>query len=129
VSQVRELGDERYVSLETFRKNGEGVKTPVWIAPDPDGALLYVYTNRTSWKVKRIRNDSHVKLAPCTATGGVTGDWVAGRAHMIDDLTAAAPGFDAIIAKYGWQMHAGLFLSRLSGRYADRTIIEIQLGE
>lgn len=123
------LGDESYVSLETFRKNGEGVSTPVWIAPDSDGERLYVYTNRTSWKVKRIRNDSRVRLAPCTSTGRVTGAWVEGQATMIDDLSETVEGFDAIIAKYGWQMRAGLFFSRLSGRYGDRTIIEIRVGE
>jgi len=29
--------------------------------------------------------------------------------------------------KYGWQMRAGLLLSRLSGRYPQRGIIEIRL--
>ena len=121
------LASEAYVSLVTFRRNGDGVETPVWIAPDPDDARLYVYTNRTSWKVKRIRNDPRVRLAPCTASGRVTGGWSDGRARMIDDLSEAQHGFDAVIAKYGWQMRAGLFASRLTGRYADRTIIEIEL--
>lgn len=121
------LAGEAYVSLATFRRSGDAVETPVWIAPDRDDARLYVYTNRTSWKVKRIRNDPRVRLAPCTASGRVTGGWSEGHARMIDDLREAQRGFDAVIAKYGWQMRAGLFASRLTGRYADRTIIEIEL--
>ena len=124
---MRPLADEPYVSLVTFRRSGEGVETPVWIAPDPEDDRLYVYTNRTSWKVKRIRNDPRVRLAPCTASGRVTGPWTEGRARMTADLDEAERGFDAVIAKYGWQTRAGLLLSRLTGRYADRTIIEIEL--
>lgn len=124
---VSTLGQETYVSLETFRKNGEGVKTPVWIAQDGADDRLYIYTNRTSWKVKRIRRDPKVRLAPCTAAGRVTGDWQEAEARMLDGGDEQEQGFDAVIAKYGWQMRSALLLSRFSGRYADRTIIEIRL--
>jgi len=124
---VKPLGQESYVSLETFRKTGEGVKTPVWIAPDPDDERLYVYTNQTSWKVKRIRRNGSVRLAACTASGRITGDEHAAEARMLDGGDEQTRGFDAVIAKYGWQMRSALLLSRFSGRYADRTIIEIRL--
>jgi len=61
----------KYLNLETFKKSGEGVKTPVWFAADPSASLdssdakLYVYTIGVSGKVKRIRNNPRVKIAPC----------------------------------------------------------------
>ncbi len=51
---------QKYLNLETFKKNGTGVKTPVWFAEDPSAGLdssdakLYVYTIGVSGKVKRI---------------------------------------------------------------------------
>jgi PPOX class probable F420-dependent enzyme len=119
------LGRERYVNLATFRKSGKEVRTPVWIAADGD--RLYVYTNRTMGKVKRIRNDGRVRIAPCDARGGVRGEWEDGQAQMLDDPGAIKRGLDAIILKYGWMMRAALIASRISGRYADRAVIEIDV--
>jgi PPOX class probable F420-dependent enzyme len=120
-----ELGRERYVNLATFRRNGREVRTPVWIAPEAD--KLYVYTNVTSGKVKRIRNDGRVRLAPCDLRGRLRGDWVEGRARMVEDPAGVERGLAAIERKYGWQMRLALFTSRLSGRYAQRGVIEVAL--
>src|SRR3954467_3974411 len=76
------LGAEKYISLETFKKNGEGVKTPVWFVLH-NGAL-YVYTEADSWKVKRIRNNPRVRVAACTVRGQGKGPWVDATASLID---------------------------------------------
>ena len=81
-SILARLGDQKYISLETFKKNGEGVKTPVWFVLH-DGAL-YLYTEATSWKVKRIRNNPRVRVAPCSVRGVVKGPWVDATASIID---------------------------------------------
>src|SRR2546421_316307 len=53
----------KYLNLETLKKSGDGVKTPVWFAADPSASLdsndakLYVYTIGVSGKVKSIRNN------------------------------------------------------------------------
>ena len=73
---------ERYVSLATFRRDGTEVRTPVWIATAEGAAVIY--TNATSWKVKRIRNNENVRLAPCTARGDIRGDWVDATARIVD---------------------------------------------
>jgi len=124
---MRDLGSERYVSLATFRKNGREVRTPVWIAPS--GARLYVWTNGTSGKVKRIRANGRARLAPCDARGKLRGDWVDAKARMLDDPQALQRGLETVIGKYGWQMRLALFAARLSGRYAQRAVIEIEIGE
>lgn len=65
---------QKYLNIETYRKTGEPVRTPVWFVKD-DG-LLYVRTAVTTGKFKRIRNNPSVKVAPCDFRGGVKGDWV-----------------------------------------------------
>lgn len=62
-------GDEKYVALTTFRKNGERKATPIWIAP-LDGELGFT-TGSESWKLKRIRNDPRCELQPCNSRGVV----------------------------------------------------------
>ena len=66
-----EIRGQRYLSLATFRKNGTAVYTPVWFAEDGD--KLYFMTNSKLGKVKRIRNNPQVKIAPCTMRGKITG--------------------------------------------------------
>ncbi len=120
-----ELGALRYVNLATFRKSGREVCTPVWIASE--GEKLCVYTNVTSGKVKRIRNDGRVRLAPCDARGHLRGDWLEASGRMLDDPEGVERGLAAIERKYGWQMRLALFASRLTGRYSQRGVIEISV--
>jgi uncharacterized protein len=117
---------EPYVSLATFRKDGTEVRTPVWIASS--GGKVYVYTNATSGKVKRIRRDPRARLAPCDVRGNVRGEWTDARARLIEDPDEREKGLDAFVAKYPWQMRAALLASRLSGRYSQRAILELDLG-
>ena len=85
---------QKYLNLETFKKSGQGVKTPVWFAADPSAKLdsndakLYVYTIGVSGKVKRIRNNPRVNIAPCNASGKVKGDWVPARAEILSGAEA-----------------------------------------
>ena len=64
------ISDEKYVLLTTFRKSGDAVATPVWIAPLPDGTAGFT-TEPEVGKVKRIRNNSRVTLQPCGVRGAV----------------------------------------------------------
>lgn len=74
----------KYLSLETYRKGGEAVRTPVWFAAAP-GPTLYVYTTADSGKVKRLRRTGEVRIAPCNVRGKVTGPWSNARASIVDD--------------------------------------------
>ena len=64
---------QQYLNLETFRKSGVGVRTPVWFVQD--GETIYVRTIANSGKVKRIRNKGLVNIAPCKVDGALLGDW------------------------------------------------------
>jgi len=121
--------DHKYLSLETFKKSGEGVKTPVWFAADPatdldgDGARLYIYTIGNTGKVKRIRNNGHVKIAPCTMKGKLLGKWVNASAELVTGEVAAI-GMGLLDKKYfPWKQFLGLF-ALLSRR--ERVVMRIR---
>jgi uncharacterized protein len=73
----------KYLSLTSFKRDGSGVATPVWFVID-DGRLL-VKTDAESFKVKRIRGDPAVTIAPCTASGRLRSDPIPARAEVLPD--------------------------------------------
>jgi uncharacterized protein len=109
--------EQKYLNLETFKRSGEGVKTPVWFAADPnvdingEAARLFVYTIGATGKVKRIRNNGHVKIAPCTVRGRVVGPWQDARAQIITG-DEAVRGMALINKKYSpWTQILSFFAS------------------
>lgn len=121
-----DLDRHRYLSLATFRKNGDEVRTPVWFAAAPDGKL-YVFTAGESGKVKRLRHSSRARVAPSDARGGIRGDWRDATARLVTETTAITRAHAALRRKYGWQVRVTDFSSRLTGRIARRAWIEIAL--
>jgi PPOX class probable F420-dependent enzyme len=120
------LDTARYINLESFKKDGNGVKTPVWAAP-LDGRLV-VFTEGKSFKVKRIRNNPRIRAAQCGVSGDIRGPFYEGTARIIDDdPTLERRAYDALRAKYGLQMRVLDFFSGLAGKKAQRKIIEISL--
>ena len=76
-----QIQGRKYISLTTFRKSGVPVYTPVWFGES--NGKLYVKTRNDSGKYKRIRNNSAVKVAPCSARGKVTGPEFSGLARIL----------------------------------------------
>ncbi len=101
----------KYLSLETFRKSGLGVKTPVWFAQKPGQPIFYVYSEADSGKVKRIRNNPKVRVAPCNMRGQLRGEWVDAQARICAGAEATE-GQRSLRKKY-WQKIIGDFFSRL----------------
>ncbi len=114
-----------YISFATFRKSGVMVNTPVWAAPADD--RLYVFSESKAGKVKRLRNSSKARVATCTVTGKVTGDWFEADAVLLDKQKDIDKAHRALKRKYGWQMGVGDLFARLSGRINKRAFIEIKL--
>jgi PPOX class probable F420-dependent enzyme len=121
------LGAASYVSLATFRRDGREVRTPVWVARD--GEHLYVFSEAKAGKVKRLRNDSRVRVAACDMRGRVHGAWQEGTGRRLDSAAEIDTAYRALRGKYGWQMRMADFFSRLSGRYDQRAILELRLDE
>jgi PPOX class probable F420-dependent enzyme len=126
---LTQFKDQEFLSIETFRKNGIGVETPVWFAQQGD--MLYLWTRGDSGKVKRIRNNPRVNIAPCKRFGEVTGKWMAAQASVDDsDITVQHVvallrrklGFGFIV----FEMVEGL-IERLKGQH--RVSIKISLSE
>jgi uncharacterized protein len=77
----------RYLSVTSYRRDGTGVPTPVWFVQE-DGRLL-IETDANSYKVRRIRRNPSVTVAPCTATGRLRGAPVAAHAQLLADAEVA----------------------------------------
>lgn len=114
---------QQYLNLETFRKNGAGVKTPVWFIED--GGSLFVRTDANSGKVKRIRNHSQVHIAPCKMDGAVLGDWMKATARIVDNEEIDCKVDSLLGKKYGVLKFLFGLSSSIQGR--KNTIIEIKL--
>ena len=118
-----ELDRHRYVSLATFRRNGTEVATPVWFA-GADGKL-YVFTAGDSGEVKRLRQSSRARIAPCDARGGLRGTWQDATARLITDPASIERARAAFRTKYGWQIRMLDLFSRLTGRIGRRAWVEV----
>jgi PPOX class probable F420-dependent enzyme len=92
------LGRHKYCQLVTFRRNGRSVSTPVWFAHS--GGRLYVKTEDPSGKVRRIRRDCRVRVAPCSVRGRVLGPALDARARILPAVEAARAE-DALRRRYG----------------------------
>lgn len=128
---IGQFAKAKYLSLETFRKTGVGVRTPVWFAQDSASdqpqsvTTFYLYTLPDSGKAKRIRNNPKVRVAPCNMRGDLRGAWVDARARMCSG-EEAAKGQWLLIQKYGLAKRMGDFFSRLRGRTQVVLAIEVE---
>src|SRR6266700_2120576 len=84
-----------FVLLTTFGKSSVGVPTAMWFAHEQ--GKLYMVTGRTSGKIKRIRNNSRVLLAPCDLMGNVLGPEIEASAHELP--VAQHAHADALLAE------------------------------
>lgn len=120
-ANLSQFSGRQYLSIESFRKNGQGVKTPVWFA-EGDG-VFYVYTMAESYKVKRIRNNPRVRIAPCDVRGGIEGEWVEATATILDEA-GERRAHELLNAKYGLLKRALDALAKL--RRNQRAAIAIK---
>jgi PPOX class probable F420-dependent enzyme len=117
------LSNHKYLCVETYRKTGTPVRTPVWFAGGADTGRLYIYSLADAGKVKRIRNNPRVRIAPCDARGRVLGDWVEATAR-IEDQAGHDLGMSLLNKRYGLLKRIGdIFSARLMGR--KRAVISI----
>lgn len=114
-----DIADAQYVSITTYRSNGDGVSNPVWITDLQDGTIGFT-TASSSHKVGRLRSDPRIMLTPCDMRGNVDPDagTIEGTVELVD-----GPGYERVrervAAEYGMQYRAMTLLgkaARLVGR-------------
>jgi PPOX class probable F420-dependent enzyme len=109
---LNEIESQKYISLETYKKNNQPVRTPVWFVLKNN--LIYVVTRDQTGKVKRLRNNQEVKIATCTINGKVTGQWINGTAKILSEIeTKEAVNWRD--KKYGFMAKIAKFVSKNKG--------------
>ena len=78
---LKQFIDQKYISLETYKKDNTPIRTPVWFVINNDH--IYITTKESTGKVKRLRNNQNVRLAVCSMKGQIKNEWVDGIAKMI----------------------------------------------
>jgi len=83
---LAELQDHNYINLETYRKSGLAVRTPVWFVIFDD--QIFIVTTKDTGKVKRIKNNTDVKIMPCGIRGEPKGEWIPAKARFASEEEA-----------------------------------------
>ncbi len=120
--QFAQFAGRQYLNLESFRQNGEAVRTPLWFAEE--NGVLFIYTLAAAWKVKRIRRNPQVRIAPCDIRGNVKGAWMDAEARILD-AAEAAHGQELLRQKYGWKKKLSEFINRFR-KNRQLTVIAIR---
>ena len=119
------IAQHAYLSLATRKRSGQWVWTPIWFAPVASGALV-AFSAGNAGKVKRLRNFSEIQVKPCTVSGKPLGCATSGTARLTTEADECAEAYQALRSKYGWQMRALDFMSRLSGNFHKRQVLVIE---
>lgn len=124
------LGDEKYLLLTTYRRDGTPVATPVWSADLGDGKAGF-WTSSGSGKAKRLAHTADVLVQPCNGRGKVNegtepveATAVLVQGSEMDEIR------ERITAKYGFMTKVTKFLGSIAGivkrnriPYGDRGVI------
>jgi uncharacterized protein len=120
---LKQFANHQFLTIETFRKNGTGVKTPVWFTQERD--TLYAWTGACSGKIMRTRRNPDVRIAPSKADGTPLAEWVAAKACSDDSLTAIDHVTKLMRKKYGFSFMLFRWLGML--RRERYTSLRIQV--
>ena len=124
MNSLEQFSKKKYLNLETFRKSGRSVLTPVWFVQD--GVTIYVQTMENSGKVKRIRNNDRVNIAPCKMDGKLIGPWVPAQAREVTDPNVSTTADHLLDRKYG--LLKKIFSNQRASKGAQDIILEIKIS-
>jgi uncharacterized protein len=123
---LEHFAGRRYINLESYTKSGTPKITPVQ-SLEHDGAL-YVRTDPTTWKVKRIQKNPHVRVALSDRNGKLVGNWIDGQARILDgeERDRMLQMFKEEYGSVGYSMVG--FVGLLRGEHHMTAVISVQLG-
>jgi PPOX class probable F420-dependent enzyme len=125
MNPLDQFSKKQYLNLETFRKNGDCMKTPVWFVQE--GETIYVQTMANCGKVKRIRNNERVNVVPCKMDGTPIGAWVPATAREITEVEISKKVNHLLDKKYG--LMKKMFALGAARQKRQDTILEIKIME
>ena len=107
---LEQFSEQKYINLETYKRDNTPIKTPVWFVIDND--LIYIITRESTGKVKRLKNNQNVRIVTCSFSGETKNEWVNGKVQKVTGSEA-----DNVIKlrkkKYGFAVRlSGLFTSQ-----------------
>lgn len=110
----------RYVLFTSFRRTGEAVATPVWIAPLNSGQACFTIA-ADSGKAKRLGHTSRVTVQGCDVRGRLLPgtEPITGSATLVHGPDCQ-PVNQAVKAKYGLQFQLMNLASDFSARIKRR---------
>ena len=73
-SRFDQFIDQKYLSLETYKRDNTPIQTPVWFVTYKE--QFYITTKETTGKVKRLRNNQNARIAVCSMKGDIKSNWV-----------------------------------------------------
>lgn len=120
---VEQIARCKRTLVVSYRRDGTPVPTPVWAALD--GGVLYVRSERQSGKLKRVRRDPRVLLAPCTVRGRPLGAPLEATVRVLapeEELRAER----ALAARYG--LGRALFERAMDALRIDMCFLELTPG-
>lgn len=120
---LQEVASAKRTLLISYRRDGTPVPTPVWAAPD--GGLLYVRSERRAGKVKRLRNDARMLIAPCTVRGEPLGAPLEARGRVLE-TTEEPLAERALARRYG--LGRALFERAMDVLRVDMCFLELTPG-
>jgi PPOX class probable F420-dependent enzyme len=122
------LGDEKYVVLTTYRRDGRAVATPVWWV-ELDGGEYGFSTGAASGKAKRLAHTSRVTVQPSDRRGAVKEgtEPLEGTARLV-----TGPELDALnqrlVAKYGFQVKLAKLAARVGTALKGKRVASGECG-
>ncbi len=121
---LSQFSGQKYLAIQSYRKNGEAVTTPVWFVENQ--GTLYVRTDNDTGKFKRIRRNPKIRIAPCNARGTPKGPWVEAQARIVTG-EEAEQAYQLLKRKYGLQYRTVRFIGRLQRRRNKSVALAIKV--
>jgi uncharacterized protein len=111
-ADLESLFPGRFLSVTSFKRDGTGVATPLWFV-----------TDRHSPKVRRIRRNPNVLIAPCRANGSLRGQPVAAHAEVLTAEPELERVKTLLLARYAISYRVVMLCYRLGRRLRGRQAV------
>jgi len=121
-NNVSQFLNQKYINLETYRRNGQAVRTTVWFVMD--AGTIYIRTDMNSGKIKRIKNNPNIRITPSGARGQLKGKWIEGKIKMAGSLELEH-AIQLLEQKYGIQGKIIRIFNKI--RNTRPTVLSIQI--